>query len=440
MQSIKNNHGMDLYQQYIHKSRYARWLWDENRRETWSETVSRYFDFFEEHLKENNNFILNKDTRKLLEQSVLDLKIMPSMRCLMTAGEALRRENVAGFNCSYVAVDNLRAFDEILYILMNGTGVGFSVEQKFVEQLPIISEDFHNSETTIVVADSKLGWAKSLRELIHLLYSGQIPIWDVSKVRPAGAPLKTFGGRASGPEPLESLFRFCVSTIRKAAGRRLTTLECHDIVCKIAEIVVVGGVRRSALISLSDLFDDRMRVAKSGEWWKDNVQRSLANNSFVVKDKIDVGIFMKEWLAIYESNSGERGIFSRSASQKQARKYGRRDGDHDYGTNPCCLAGDTKIMTREYGQITMKDIVNWFKDKKNIHVQAFNTHTEKVEWVPIEAAQMTRPNAELIELEIDTIHGVKTLRCTPDHPVYTNNRGYIRADELTDQDDLVISL
>jgi ribonucleoside-diphosphate reductase alpha chain len=252
-------------------------------------------------------------------------------------------------NCSYVAVDNPRAFDEILYILMNGTGVGFSVESKFTEQLPLVAEEFHETETTIQVADSKLGWAKALKELIHLLYAGQIPKWDVSKVRPAGAPLKTFGGRASGPDPLVSLFRFCTATFKKAAGRRLTTLECHDIVCKIAEIVVVGGVRRSALISLSDLSDDRMRMAKSGEWWKDNVQRALANNSFVAKEKIDVGIFMKEWLSLYESRSGERGIFSRTASQKQAEKYDRRNPNFDFGTNPC---SEIILRSREFCNLT----------------------------------------------------------------------------------------
>ena len=344
-----NNSLPTQYQQYIHKSRYARWIWEENRRESWNETVTRYFNFFEEFLLENNNYKLDSNIRKDLEESVMSLDIMPSMRCLMTAGEALKRENVSGYNCSYVAVDNPRSFDEILYILMNGTGVGFSVEQKAVDQLPIVSDDFHDSDTTIMVADSKLGWAKALKELIQLLYSGQIPKWDLSRVRPAGAPLKTFGGRASGPAPLEELFRFCVSTFKKSAGRRLTTLECHDIVCKIAEIVVVGGVRRSALISLSDLSDDRMRVAKSGEWWKENVQRALANNSFIAKDKIDIGIFMKEWLSLYESHSGERGIFSRLASQKQAKKHGRRDSDHDFGTNPC---SEIILRSREFCNLT----------------------------------------------------------------------------------------
>jgi ribonucleoside-triphosphate reductase len=338
-----------LYQEFIHKSRYARWLWDENRRENWDETVARYFNFFDEHVKEVTGYTVTKEERKELEEAVLNLEIMPSMRCLMTAGEALKRENVAGYNCSYVAVDSPRSFDEILYILMNGTGVGFSVESKFVDQLPVISDSFHDTETTILVADSKLGWAKALKELIHLLYAGQVPRWDLSKVRPAGAPLKVFGGRASGPAPLEDLFKFTTATFKKAAGRKLSTIECHDIVCKIAEIVVVGGVRRSALISLSDLSDDRMRVAKSGDWWKENVQRALANNSFVAKEKPDVGIFMREWLSLYESRSGERGIFSRQASKKQAEKYGRRDPDHDFGTNPC---SEIILRSREFCNLT----------------------------------------------------------------------------------------
>ena len=346
---MNSNYLPTLYQQFIHKSRYARWLWAENRREAWDETVGRYFDFFEEHLSDTVNYKLDADTRRELEESVLSLKTMPSMRCMMTAGEALKRENVAGYNCSYVAVDSPRSFDEILYILMNGTGVGFSVESRFTEQMPTVAEKLYESDTTIVVADSKLGWAKSLKELIHLLYSGQIPKWDLSKVRAAGAPLKTFGGRASGPAPLDSLFKFCVDTFKKASGRRLTTLECHDIVCKIAEIVVVGGVRRSALISLSDLSDDRMRVAKSGEWWKENIQRALANNSYVVRENIDVGIFMKEWLSLYESHSGERGIFSRQAAKKQSEKFWRRDPNHEFGTNPC---SEIILRSREFCNLT----------------------------------------------------------------------------------------
>jgi len=338
-----------LYQQFIHKSRYARWLWDENRRETWEETVSRYMNFFKEHIKEKNNYEISQKDLEEIENSILSLEVMPSMRCLMTAGEALKRENVAGYNCSYVSVDSPRSFDEIMYILMNGTGVGFSVEQKFTNQLPVIAEEMYPTDTTILVRDSKLGWAKALKELIHLLYSGQIPKWDLSLVRPAGAPLKTFGGRASGPGPLNDLFNFVVSVFKKAVGRKLTSLECHDIVCKIAEIVVVGGVRRSALISLSDLSDDRMRTAKSGDWWTNNVQRALSNNSYVAENKPDIGIFMKEWLALYESHSGERGIFSRLASKKQTEKYGKRNPNFDFGTNPC---SEIILRSREFCNLT----------------------------------------------------------------------------------------
>ncbi len=250
------------YQQFIHLSRYSRWLEDEGRRETWSETIERYFNFFEEHLQEMCDYKLDSKTKEELESAILEQKVMPSMRCLMTAGEALKRENIAGYNCSYVAVDRVAAFDEILYVLMNGTGVGFSVERQFTAKLPVVAEEFFHSDTMITVADSKLGWAKALKELVGMLYIGQIPRWDLSKIRPAGAPLKTFGGRASGPEPLERLFEFCVTTFQNASGRKLSSIECHDIVCKIAEIVEVGGVRRSALISLSNLSDDRMRHAK----------------------------------------------------------------------------------------------------------------------------------------------------------------------------------
>lgn len=334
-----------LYQEFIHLSRYSRWLPDKGRRETWEETVRRYFDFFEEHLKETCDYEVPARQRKELEQAVLNLEIMPSMRALMTAGEALKRENVAGYNCSYVAVDSPRAFDEILYVLMNGTGVGFSVERQHIAKLPVVADEFYPSDTTIVVADSKLGWAKALKELISLLYTGQIPKWDLSRVRPAGSPLKTFGGRASGPEPLEDLFWFCVKIFQEAAGRKLQSLECHDIVCKIAEIVVVGGVRRSALISLSNLSDERMRGAKAGEWHKHEKQRSLSNNSACYTEKPDMGIFMAEWKALYDSKSGERGIFNRISAQNQAEKFGRRDPDHEFGTNPCCVVGKTPILT-----------------------------------------------------------------------------------------------
>ena len=333
------------YQEFIHLSRYSRWLPKEGRRETWRETVTRYFDFFQEHLKESCNYKLDSKLREELEDAVIHLDVMPSMRCLMTAGEALRRENIAGYNCSYVAVDRPQAFDEILYVLMNGTGVGFSVERQFVSKLPDVAEEFHPSDTTIVVQDSKMGWAKAFKELVAMLYHGQIPKWDLSKVRPAGAPLKTFGGRASGPEPLERLFEFTREVFQNAAGRKLSSIECHDIVCKTAEIVVVGGVRRSALISLSNLSDDRMRVAKSGQWWQDNGQRALANNSAAYTEKPDIGIFMDEWKALYDSKSGERGIFNRESAQKIAEKSGRRDSDYEFGTNPC---SEIILRSREF--------------------------------------------------------------------------------------------
>ena len=324
------------YQEFIHLSRYSRWLPEEGRRETWDETVARYFDFFTDHVKEMTGYDMDFKTRNELEVAVLSQRVMPSMRCLMTAGDALKRENIAGYNCSYVAVDRIQAFDEILYILMNGTGVGFSVERQFVSELPRVAEEFHASDTVITVADSKMGWAKAFKELMGMLYIGQIPRWDLSKVRPAGAPLKTFGGRASGPAPLEALFNFTVTTLKGSAGRKLSSLECHDIVCKIAEVVVVGGVRRSALISLSNLSDDRMRHAKSGQWWNDNPQRALANNSACYTEKPDMGIFMSEWNALYESKSGERGIFNRESANRMAEMSGRREIEgHEFGTNPC---------------------------------------------------------------------------------------------------------
>ena len=324
------------YQQFIHLSRYSRWLPEEGRRETWGETVGRYFNFFESHLEEMCGYKLDSKTKNELEEAILETRVMPSMRCLMTAGEALKKENIAGYNCSYVAVDRVASFDEILYVLMNGTGVGFSVERQYTSKLPVVAEEFYMSDTVIQVADSKLGWAKAFKELIGMLYIGQIPKWDMSKVRPAGAPLKTFGGRASGPDPLESLFNFCVTTFKNAMGRRLSSLECHDVVCKIAEIVVVGGVRRSALISLSNLSDDRMRHAKAGQWWEQNGQRALANNSACYSEKPDIGIFMDEWKSLYDSKSGERGIFNRESANKMASRNGRRVVDgYEFGTNPC---------------------------------------------------------------------------------------------------------
>jgi len=333
------------YQSYIHLSRYSRWLPEKNRRETWEETVGRYFDFFDDHIQENTKGKIPKAVRAELEEAVLNLDVMPSMRCLMTAGPALARENIAGYNCSYVAIDSIRAFDEVLYILMNGTGVGFSVEEHYVQQLPVVNEEFNPTDTSVVVPDSKLGWAKALREILAMLYAGQVPQWDLSRLRPAGAPLKTFGGRASGPDPLDTLFTFCVNTFSGAAGRRLTSLECHDIVCKIAESIVVGGVRRSALISLSNLSDERMRHAKTGQWWDTEGQRALANNSAVYNETPEMGIFMQEWQSLYESKSGERGVFSRAASIAQAGKNGRRDVEWEFGTNPC---SEIILRSREF--------------------------------------------------------------------------------------------
>lgn len=317
------------YSEFIALSRYARWIPEQKRRESWSETVGRYVQFFDERFDS-----LGKYTEELYN-SIYNLEVMPSMRSLMTAGEALDRDNVAGFNCSYLAINRQRAFDELMYILMCGTGVGFSCERQEVQQLPVIAEGFYESDTTIVVADSKIGWASSFRELISLLYGGKIPKWDLSKVRPSGAPLKTFGGRASGPGPLDELFRYSVNLFRSAAGRRLTSIEVHGLVCKIAEIVVVGGVRRSALISLSNLSDDRMRHAKSGQWWVDSPEFALANNSACYTEKPDMETFMREWISLVESKSGERGIFNREASQKQAGRNGRRDHTFVFGTNPC---------------------------------------------------------------------------------------------------------
>ena len=320
---------MELYEQYIAKSRYARYLPEEKRRETWGETVSRYTDFFKARGQ------LDKATEKELYDAVYNLEVMPSMRAIMTAGAALNRDNVAGFNCAYIAIDNPRAFDELLYILMCGTGAGYSVERQYISKLPLVSEEFFESDSVINVPDSKVGWARSFRELVSLLYSGHVPKWDVSRVRPAGAALKIFGGRASGPAPLVELFQFTVDLFKGAAGRKLSSIECHDLCCKIAQVVVVGGVRRSALISLSNLTDDRLKRAKHGSWWDHTPYRGLANNSACYTEKPDFEAFLNEWKSLYESRAGERGIFSRVASQKQAAKNGRRDPDHDFGTNPC---------------------------------------------------------------------------------------------------------
>ena len=337
---------MNQYQQFIHKSRYARWLPEENRREEWHETVNRYVDFWKDRGQLND-----KEALKIFN-AIFNMEVMPSMRCMMTAGEALKKDNVAGFNCSYLHIDSPRSFDELMYVLMCGTGVGFSVERAFINKLPEVAEEFHPTDSMIVVADSKIGWASAFRELISLLYAGKIPKWDTHKVRPSGARLKTFGGRASGPEPLEDLFNFCVGIFQKAAGRKLTSIECHDICCKIADIVVVGGVRRSALISLSNLSDPRMAKAKSGQWWMDEGQRRLANNSVAYTERPDFESFLSEMHTMYDSKAGERGIFSRVAAQKIAAKNGRRDPEQDFGTNPC-----SEIILRSNQFCNLSEIV-----------------------------------------------------------------------------------
>ena len=334
---------LNAYQRYIALSRYARYLPEQQRRETWEETVSRYCEFF--------GGIDESFPKDKIYDAISNLKVMPSMRALMTAGKALERDHIAGYNCSYIAVDDPRAFDEALFVLMCGTGLGFSVERQFITKLPDVAESFHPSETVIKVKDSKLGWASSFRELISLLYSGHVPQWDLSALRPAGAPLKTFGGRSSGPGPLNDLFRFTVNLFKKAQGRKLNSLECHDLMCKIADVVVVGGVRRSALISLSNLSDDRVRHAKSGQWWLDEPQRALSNNSVAYTEKPDMLQFMQEWTSLYESKSGERGIVNRMAAKKKIKSLGegRRNPNFDFGANPC---GEIILRPQEFCNLT----------------------------------------------------------------------------------------
>ena len=340
------------YQNFIALSRYARWKDDEQRRENWGETVDRYFSYMTKHLKDNHKYDLTKALKEKLNTQIMNLGVMPSMRALMTSGPALDRCHVGGYNCSYIPVDSPRSFDECMYILMCGTGVGFSVERENVDKLPIVNEHFEDSTTIITVGDSRPGWAKALRELIAMLYVGQVPTWDVSQVRQAGARLKTFGGRASGPAPLVELFQFCIQKFKGAKGRRLFPIECHDIMCKIGEVVVVGGVRRSALISLSNLGDDQMRHAKSGQWWENEGQRALANNSVAFKGKPEMGTFMREWTSLYESKSGERGIFNRQAARVKASENGRRESDHYFGCNPC-----SEIILRPYQFCNLTEVV-----------------------------------------------------------------------------------
>ncbi len=376
----------------------------------WSETVERWCDYWKNKFPEYESVIENE-----LKPAVLNLDDMPSMRSLMTAGDALDRCNVAGYNCAYLTIESLRDFDEMLYILMNGTGVGYSVERQYVSQLPTIAEEFHESDTTIVVKDSKLGWAKAFKELLSLLSQGEIPNWDLSKIRPAGSRLKTFGGRASGPEPLNNLFEFTTSLFRKAAGRKLSSLECHDLCCKVAEIVVVGGVRRSALISLSNLSDDRMRVAKSGQWWIDNPQRALANNSAAYTEKPEFEIFLKEWNSLYESKSGERGIFSRVAAQKQAAKNERRDSNYDFGFNPC-VTYHSEILTDsgyEYIGDLEGELVNIWNGAEWSEVEPYSTGENEI-------VRVSFTNASEIE-------------CTPYHKFPIEQIGMVEAQNLKEE-------
>ena len=403
------------YSGFIALSRYARWLPEESRRETWSETVDRYVDYFMQRVDGKD---IPLETWDEIRNAIHNLDCVPSMRALMTAGDALDRDNVAGFNCSYLAINRQRAFDELMYILMCGTGVGFSCERQEVQQLPTVAEEFYESETTIVVPDSKIGWASSFRELISLLYAGKVPKWDLSKVRPAGASLKTFGGRASGPEPLDDLFRYSVNIFRNAAGRKLTSLEVHGMVCKIAEIVVVGGVRRSALISLSNLSDDRMRHAKSGQWWVDSPEFALANNSACYTEKPDMETFMREWLSLVESKSGERGIFNREASQKQAAKNGRRDATFSFGTNPC-LHPDSMVETVN-GRMKIKDIIT--------PTQVYSMgHDGRLVIKPCSASWVSKKDAATLNI---TVASGKVVRCTPDHKIYIEGKGWVEAQDI----------
>ena len=347
------------YENFIALSRYARWISEDNRRETWGETVDRYFSFMLNHLEQNYNYIPDEKLVAELKNGVFERNVMPSMRSVMTSGVALERDNVAGYNCAFVPVDSPRTFDETMYILMCGTGVGFSVEYKYINKLPAVPEALEKSTTVITVEDSKQGWAKAYRELLALLWSGQIPAIDVSKVRPAGARLKTMGGRSSGPQPLINLFDFTIAKFKSATGRNLKPIECHDIMCKIGEVVVVGGVRRSAMISLSNINDIEMAQAKSGNWWEANTQRALSNNSVAYSRKPDMEQFIAEWKSLYDSKSGERGIYNVAAAQAQAAKYGRRDPDIHYGTNPC-----SEIILRPYQFCNLSEVVLRENDTK----------------------------------------------------------------------------
>ena len=413
------------YQTYIAKSRYARYLPSEKRRETWTETVDRYVNYFYE--KHPDTF--PKDE---IRKSIIDLEVMPSMRSVMTAGKALDRDNAAGYNCAYLAIDDQRAFDECMYLLMCGTGVGFSVERQFISKLPIVSEEFYDTDSVIKVRDSKIGWATALKELTSMLYQGAIPKWDLSLVRAAGEPLKIFGGRSSGPQPLDDLFKFFVLTIKNARGRKLNSIECNDLMCKIGETVVVGGVRRSACICLTNLSDDRMRVAKSGQWWTSSPQRALANISVAYTEKPEVGQFMEEWLSLYNSKSGERGIFNRVAAVRKIKSIGRRNPEpirEAGGINPC-VTGDMIVDIRLYGSIckkTVKEVVELYKENKDIQILSRDITNYLTDYFDISCAELTRKSAKIVKISDNKGNFI---RVTEDHLIFTWNKGYIKAKDI----------
>lgn len=420
------------FQQFIHLSKYARWDYEKKRRETWGETVERYVQFFREHIKERCGYVLTQDEVDNIRDRIFYLEVMPSMRCLMTAGPALRRDEVSGYNCSFLLINRVRAFDELLFMLMCGTGVGFSVERQYIQHLPVIEETMEKTDTTIVVADSKLGWSKALRELLNLLYAGQIPKWDMTRIRPPGSPLKTFGGRSSGSKGLEEMFAFAVNMFKEAAGRKLTSIECHDLCCKISGVVTVGGIRRAATISLSNLSDDRMRNAKSGQWWEVYPHRALANNSIAFTEKPEIGTFIKEWLSLYESKSGERGIFNRQGTKKQMDIAGKRDSGHDFGINPC-VTGDTTVQTPN-GKVSILQIVEDMKEGKSFKCLSYNETRKRAEYKRIISAKLTKYDAKIVCVR--SMSG-DPLYLTPDHLVFTKNRGYVEAKDIVVNDSIL---
>jgi len=415
------------YQQFIYKRTYARWLEDLNRREKWPETIKRYYDFFESRVPENK-----KDEFLKVCESILNLEVVPSMRALWSAGKALERDNTSGYNCSYLAIDNIKAFAEMFMVLLAGCGIGFSVERQYINSLPSIPDEIKKSDEVLVVKDSKLGWAEGLYSYIKALYEGKELTLDLSKVRPAGSLLKTFGGRASGPEPYRELIQFITNIFKNSLGRKLNSLEVHDICCKISEVVVVGGTRRAACISLSNLSDERMRHAKDGEFWMTTPWRSLTNNSVAYTEKPSPEILMKEWISLIRSKSGERGIFNREGAKRLVAKDGRRDTNYEFGTNPCCLPADTLIKT-DKGNITIKELIDNIRDYK---ILTYDINSKTLEYENIIYGKQTRKNATLIELELED---GERLKLTPDHKVYTENRGYIEAAQLT-KDDILLSI